>query len=626
MKGPQLDYADLSWSDSGAPISNAYGDIYFSKESGPEETDYVFLTGNRLRERFSRAQPGANFTIAETGFGSGLNFLMAWALWRECGPADGHLHFTSVEFCPLALEDLARCHQAWPQLAEFARQLQAQYPAPMRGVHRCRFIDQGVTLTLYLGDVVDWLTDCSFKADAWFLDGFSPKQNPEMWSESLFPLIASHAAQGCTVATFSAAGFIRRGLKEHGFNVSKAPGFGYKRDMTVGVFQAEEPSQPTALPCKEAVVIGSGLSGANVANALATRGWKVTVLEAGDQVAPDASGNPQGALYIKPGVEWSINTRIHANAFLYAERFYSQIANLPAPIWNPCGVLQLAHNDKEAIRQQKFFQHNRYPDRVIRPLSQQEASELAGVSLPASAMHLPGGGWLIPPQLCAHLLQHPDIEVRLNSPVSALERANESDWRIHIGSGESAQELECATVILATANNQAMRPTAASALPLKPIRGQVTTLQVEPAALPQLNTVLCGEGYLMPPIENRLVTGATFKPNCADAQVTEADNDANLEQLFQLTPALRDELAQNPPPLQGRASVRSALPDYLPAIGPFIPEQGEKGLLIVTAMGSKGLALAPLAGELIADRLEGTPAPIEDSLIQRVLPTRFSQE
>ncbi|WLQ15109.1 bifunctional tRNA (5-methylaminomethyl-2-thiouridine)(34)-methyltransferase MnmD/FAD-dependent 5-carboxymethylaminomethyl-2-thiouridine(34) oxidoreductase MnmC [Hahella aquimaris] len=626
MNGPQLDYADLSWSDSGAPISNAYGDIYFSKESGPEETDYVFLTGNRLRERFSKAPPGSVFTIAETGFGSGLNFLMAWALWRECGPADGQLHFTSVEFCPLALEDLIRSHQAWPQLAEFARQLQAQYPAPMRGVHRCRFIDQGVTLTLYLGDVVDWLTECSFKADAWFLDGFSPKQNPEMWSESLFPLIASHAAPGCTVATFSAAGFIRRGLKEHGFNVSKAPGFGYKRDMTVGVFQAEEPGQPTALPHKEAVVIGSGLSGANTAYALASRGWKVTVLEAADRIAPEASGNPQGALYIKPGVEWSINTRIHANAFLYAERFYSQIASLPAPIWNPCGVLQLAHNNKEAVRQQKFFQHNRYPGEVIRSLTQQEASELAGVSLPASATYLPGGGWLIPPQLCAHLLQHPNIEVRLNTTVSALERTHEGGWRIHTDSGESARVLECATAILATANNQSMLPAEAATLPLKPIRGQVTTLQVESTALPQLNTVLCGEGYLMPPIEDRLVTGATFKPNCADSQVTETDNDANLEQLFQLTPALRAEFAKTTPVLQGRASVRSALPDYLPAIGSLIPEQEGAGLLIVTAMGSKGLALAPLAGEMIADMLEGTPAPIEDGLIKRVLPTRFSQE
>ena len=226
-------YAKLDWNDQ-QPFSAEYQDIYFSTDNGLQETEYVFLQGNDLPTRW--LQTGIkNFTIAETGFGTGLNFLCAAKLWLETAPKQAALHFISVEKHPLTLQDITAALQLWPDLSEFSMPLLTQYTM-LIDKKTIALYDDRVRLTLLIGDATEQLSLITDKTDAWFLDGFSPAKNPDMWQTALFEQMARHSHAATTFATFTSAGMVRRGLTAAGFKVNKRAGFGKKREMLYGQF------------------------------------------------------------------------------------------------------------------------------------------------------------------------------------------------------------------------------------------------------------------------------------------------------------------------------------------------------------------------------------------------------
>ena len=205
------------------PFSTQFNDLYYSADNGLAETQHVFLAGNNLPKRFS-----TGFQIAELGFGTGLNLLVTLAAWRKSG-TEGVLHFTSFEAFPLTPEQMIIAHQAFPELKEIATELASLW---------------GNTITLpdlkfdlILGDARDTLPAWLKKADAWFLDGFSPTKNPELWGPTLMADVAQHTKSGGSCATYTAAGFVRRSLQKAGFSITRSPGFGRKRHMTQGTMQ-----------------------------------------------------------------------------------------------------------------------------------------------------------------------------------------------------------------------------------------------------------------------------------------------------------------------------------------------------------------------------------------------------
>lgn len=212
---------DLDWRDGAVPVSRAFDDPYFSLENGLAETQHVFLAGNDLPARFVEG-----FCVAELGFGTGLNFLATWALWREAG-VPGSLRYTSFEAFPMSEADLTQAHAAFPELAPLAAMLRAAWTGQGGTVHL-----EGAELTLIAGDARAALPLWSGAADAWFLDGFSPAKNPELWEPSLLQAVADHMAPGGTLATYTAAGHVRRALAEAGLEVTRQPGYGRKRHMT----------------------------------------------------------------------------------------------------------------------------------------------------------------------------------------------------------------------------------------------------------------------------------------------------------------------------------------------------------------------------------------------------------
>ncbi len=206
-------------------------DVYFSKEDGFEETRHVFLGGNDLAHRFTACDDA--FVIAEAGFGTGLNYAAACECWKQHAPEAAKIHYISFEKEPLAPDIIHGVLSHWPSIAPWRDALLAHYPLPIEGPHRIA-MDHG-SLTLVWGDIHRWLPEMAFKADAWFLDGFAPKKNPHMWEASLLEQVGMHTGPDGTVATFTAASDVRRGLEAAGFAISKVPGFGRKREMITGV-------------------------------------------------------------------------------------------------------------------------------------------------------------------------------------------------------------------------------------------------------------------------------------------------------------------------------------------------------------------------------------------------------
>ncbi len=216
--------AELEWRDGQVPVSSRFDDPYFSLDDGLAETRHVFLDANDLPARFRDG-----FHVAELGFGTGLNFLATWYAWREA-KTNGRLHFTSFEAFPMDAREMAQALAAFPEVSDLAAELVAAV-----GGEGSVFDLGDVTLSVIHGDARMALPAWDGCADAWFLDGFSPAKNPELWEPALMGEVARHTAKGGTAATYTAAGFVRRGLEDAGFDVTRVPGFGRKRHMTRAV-------------------------------------------------------------------------------------------------------------------------------------------------------------------------------------------------------------------------------------------------------------------------------------------------------------------------------------------------------------------------------------------------------
>ncbi|MBH3440725.1 bifunctional tRNA (5-methylaminomethyl-2-thiouridine)(34)-methyltransferase MnmD/FAD-dependent 5-carboxymethylaminomethyl-2-thiouridine(34) oxidoreductase MnmC [Pseudomonas luteola] len=639
-------HAELDWDDQGQPISRSFGDVYFSKASGLEETRYVFLAQNELPRRFAALHAGEVFTIGETGFGTGLNFLCAWHLFIQTAPAEARLHFVSVEKFPLSASDLKKALALWPELVDYADALLAQYIAVHAGFQRFSLDDGRVTLTLLVGDALDCLPELDARCNAWFLDGFAPAKNPDMWTSALFGQLARLSADDATLATFTCAGFVRRGLLEAGFAMKKVQGFGHKREMLKGSLVAPVPGSvkpwferpPLHIGPRTAIVIGAGLAGASTAASLATRGWQVTVLERHATSAAEASGNLQGVLYLKLSPHFTPLTRLALSGFGYTRRLLEGLDKTLN--WDGCGTIQLATDPAEDKRQQQLAE--RLPSALLRRVSANEASKLSGIELSQGGVHFPESGWVHPPALCRFLLQHPNITLMTHQEAIRLER-HHAQWKVY---GNEALLAQASVVVVASATETATLIENAQ-LPLKRIRGQITHLPATRASQ-ALQCVVCGEGYIAPSRNHLHTLGASFDFKRDDLELCAEEHKGNLALLNALSPVLAKALGAeqlDPATLEGRAAFRCTTPDYLPVVGPIadaaafahtysilgkdarqVPESPVpwlNNLFVNAGHGSRGLITAPLSGELLAAWLNNEPLPLPRAVAEACHPNRF---
>ncbi|MCK8463948.1 tRNA (5-methylaminomethyl-2-thiouridine)(34)-methyltransferase MnmD [Aliiroseovarius sp. S1339] len=218
--------ANIAWKEGGVPVATQFDDPYFSLDDGLAETRHVFLSGNDLPVRFA---PG--FHVAELGFGTGLNMLATYLSWRDAGSPAG-VRFTSFEAFPMAADDIAKALNAFPEAQSVAAPFLSAWAADARS-----FDVGGFAVEVIEGDARQTMTTWDGKADAWFLDGFSPAKNPELWGDDLMMQVGAHTTPNGTFATYTAAGFVRRALDAAGFAVERSPGYGRKRHMSRGTMR-----------------------------------------------------------------------------------------------------------------------------------------------------------------------------------------------------------------------------------------------------------------------------------------------------------------------------------------------------------------------------------------------------
>jgi tRNA 5-methylaminomethyl-2-thiouridine biosynthesis bifunctional protein len=584
MQQPRaLSPASLAFRD-GTPYSAAYGDVYHSAAGGPAQARHVFLGGNSLPRRWAGR---SRFVILETGFGFGLNFLATWQAWRRDPQRCARLHYVSIEKHPFAEADLKLAHDHYPELAREAAEFHARWPVLVPGAHRLELDGGRVVLTLFFGDVAI-ARDLRLAADAFYLDGFAPAKNPDMWSPQLLRALSRLAAAGATAATWSVASTVRHALEATGFAVEKRPGFGDKKEMLVAtnVRKSESPSTPI----RKAAVIGAGLAGAAVCERLCARGWEVELYERHAAPGKEASGNHAGAFHPIVTPDDSVFARLTRAAFLSSIARWALLEKLR---WDPCGVLQLARDMKEEASQRASIVALALPPQYAQYVTREEASAHAGVPVTAPGLWFPQAGWIRPPSLVNALLEAcgPKLNRSFSTDISKLP--------------------EAPVVILAN-SSEAPKLHAVPHLRLRKVRGQVTHVPASEIDAPRV-VVLRG-GMVLPPVEGVCVVGASYDIDDEDGSPRAESDAGNLQRLKNIL-GMEARISN----LESRVGFRSVTPDRLPVAGKI----GE-GIYGAFAYGSRGLIWAALAAELIASELEGEPLPLEGKLADALSPGRFA--
>ena len=595
--------ARVEWRD-GEPFSPAFEDHYFSRDNGPAETRHVFLDGNDLSSRFAALSPGDTFVIGETGFGTGLNFLCAAMLFAQRAPESCRLHFVSVEKYPLRHQDLALALQRWPDLSTLGAELVANWPALTPGFHRRHIMDGRVILTLMFGDAHAMLAQLDARVDAWFLDGFAPARNQAMWQSDVFAQLARLSHRNTTLATFTAAGFVRRGLDACGFRMQRQPGFGSKREMLTGHFTDAAPGAPVARPT--VAIVGAGLAGCTLASALVARGIRVSLFDQ-TGIAAGASGNLAGVVYTSASAHATDQNRFYQSSYLYALSTLQQM-QFPANREDGAlsGVIQLPKNAAAADKAEQALVSGLWPETELRAGTSRGATELRA------------GGYVSPPRWCQHLLSQHALNVQ-QQQITAI-TPNEGRWQLRNRNqlvGEYDQLVLC----------NAAAATALVSLPwltLKSIRGQVSQVRATHASQ-SWQQAICHGGYLTPEIGGQHCVGATFDQGDDEPNIRDIDDQRNLAQLKQYLPEHWQQLGgENARVTSARVGFRCQSTDFLPLAGPLgETDPALQGVWLNIAHGSRGITGTPLCAELIASGLCGEPLPIDRSMRDALAPARF---
>ena len=582
------DHSPILFDPDGPPRSRLYDDLYYSRDDGLAETRAVFLAGCGLPQRW---QGRRRFTVAELGFGTGLNVLALLDLWRAARPAGGHLSIFSVEAHPIGAAEAAAALAAWPELADLAARITSRWPGRRPGFHRIDLPELAATLDVAVMPASDALAAWSGPADAWFLDGFAPAKNPAMWTDALMRQVAERSAPGALAATYTVAGQVRRALGLAGFTVERRAGFGRKRERLVATLPGESksPEAPTV------AIVGAGIAGASLARAFASLGVTADVFEAAG-VGAGASGNPAAVVTPRLDAGLGPGAQLYVQAFERAVRLYGELQG--AVITR--GALQLRIEERDTARFAKIAASDLFEPGSLAELDANAAGAALGEPAPPALRF--DAAVVIEP--------HRVLDAWLPQPTLASIAAGRPDgqgWALLDADGQPLAHAEI-VCLAAGAGLAALWPDA----PLTPVRGQVSWAEgvAPPPAVSWGGYAATTPGGAM--------FGATHDRGDASDGWRLEDDRRNLAEVAGRLPVLAARLAAAD--IRGRASVRATVPDNLPLAGPLADK-----LFVLGALGGRGFTLAPLLAEHIAALALGAPSPLPAPVAALLNPGRFSE-
>lgn len=636
--------SSVTWRD-GVPVSNQFDDPFYSLDGGLEESRFVFIQGTELKDLLRKE---THLTIGETGFGTGLNFLATWQAWRE-NKNSARITFISAEAFPLKTDDLQKAHAAFPEIDELAVKLREKWPPPSPGYHLITFEGGAIRLLLLFGDAHEMFTKLHGKVDAWYLDGFAPAKNPEMWQDRLFSVMASLSHPETTLATFTAAGFVRRGLTNVGFNMRKTPGFGRKRERLVGKYQPEGLNNKTILPKakpswatigpanhERVAIIGAGIAGLMLGHALKIKGVYSTIYT--DTNAANTSTQlPAAILAPKFGLAKKATQYFQNAAFIHA-------VNHPAyesTDHTDSGTYIVAKNADDKNRLKKIAELYDWPDEWIKPHGDR-------------GFFLQKAKTISPHKLERTLAEGIKI---VAANIHSIERAG-NGWKLL---SEKKSVIDTVDTIIIAAGIESANLLKRSGLAgiqkrlhpeLRPNAGQVEVVEADKFVDVSDGAVSYG-GYLSAPIQSEegdqiRCIGSTFerlefqnRENTGNiASRIERNRETNLKNMNKA--CNQNITAENVN--TSWSGIRATVADHMPFAGP-VPDWQDlgricapltidakrdlnrapknlPGLYLMAGLGSKGFQYAPLLADYIAAMIVDEPIPIPVDMISRLHPAR----
>lgn len=615
----------LNMIEPASPRSERFGDIYSSSDNPMGESEHVFIDGNRLKQRWQVApKHPRQFLIAELGFGTGLNFLLTARCWQQLEhrhPDWKHLHYVGYERFPIDQSSLKELHSAWrtnrstscENFDFLSEQLLANWRFLLQGTHRIR-LTQDITLDLVIGDAAQYLAlrpDNSPAIDAWYLDGFSPRVNPELWQEPLLKQLAAHSDKHTSLATYSSAGRVRRGLQAAGFDVSRSAGWQHKRHMVTANYTGSPKRRLQQRATQSALVVGAGLAGCFTANALSARGYRVTLIDAGAEFGAGASGIPQLSLRLRLFNEANPMAQFFLQSYLFSLRWLTQLEREADFEWHACGIRQLT----SAMNRRK-------------PLNFEKLAAIYGDEVftlePEQSIWFQHGGWVNPSQLCRALTASAGISPEFNSHIQGIDYDG-SNWRCLDHRGKQLGRAETLVLASPTLIDQLSLVDAAK---LQFTVGTSTRITAIPE-VKQNRHVQSGLRSVFPEQEQTQLISATYVRSRLDqVSVTEAsdENIAALRTMLNLSEDSPIECLENFE--RERANPADRLPMFGKLAEGAIPAEFRRGceqLYVNTGHGSSGLATCPMAGEIIAAQVSGENLPATKDQLELLSPTRFWQ-
>ncbi len=633
-----------------------------------DEEPFLRLNGLETRwQEIKSGKPGI-FVIADLNFGKGIRFLDTSLLWKVYSSQHNTtLHYVAYASSALTREQLRTLGELADKDQEIIKDISNSYPPNQMGTHRIWLPTHRIALTLIFGDIKDSLNTNHFLADCWFLNfvDSSPTLS-DLPNASVKSLISTFYEQ----TTFVCKGhnhYFNEQLQSIGFDNNTIKNEQCSETISAGQHKANSPFHGSLLRSRyprfpanrpwfnrsspprfnpeelnQAIVIGTGMAGAWTARTLAERGMNVVVVDKADEVAPAASGNPVGVLYVKPGTEYTKPTKLAMIACTNANARMMALKGNVEKIYDNCGVLQLLNTDADLQYAKKLVKQSNFAGDVVKFLTKEEASTLANAPLDAPALLFLKCGRVFPRQLCTELLRHPKIEVQLGFEVQNLAKSSENNFWYLQSTDKSS--LSAQIVVIAAAIDT-LKLNQTSHLPLKPIRGQVTISESDPTN--NLNTVLCGDGYVAKTSDQKLCFGASFVLGETNTDINETETLDNIGKLRHLSASLHKGVISHPTTeMANRVSVRATTPDYMPLVGPVADDEKIRqdffhltkdsnyrfsslgsyydGLYVNVGHGSKGLTTSPISAEIISDYIFNAPFSIDRSIIEALHPTRFT--